>query len=68
MANLVEAMQARCNELRETHIPAYEEIGPAGAFGLLMMKDAIRRAEAAIASGDVVACVSTYKELQEFEL
>ena len=66
--NLIEAIQSKCNELREINIPAYQEIGPAGAFGVIMMKTAIAKAEKSIALGDTVGMVSSLQELREFKL
>jgi hypothetical protein len=68
MPNLIEAIQERCNELREEYIPAYESIGPAGMFGVAMMKMGISRAEEAIATGDTVGMVAALQELREFKL
>lgn len=67
MANLIEGIQKECNRLRDTVLPEYDKI-PEGIFAATIMRDAITRAEAAIASGDVVACVESYKELQGFNL
>jgi len=55
--------QARVREL----MTAYRDIGPAGAFGLLMLEQTLRRADAAMASGDVVAILRAYQELKECE-
>lgn len=38
-----------------------------GFFGVAVLKDLIKRAEAAQASGDVVAMVRTYAEMKEAE-
>lgn len=43
------------------------EIGPPGAFLVLMCEQALQRAEQAAISGDPVAIVASYKELSEFE-
>ena len=63
MANLVEGIQQECNRVREI-IPLYESIGPAGAFGAAMLKQAIREGEAAIASGDALRCLAAYESLK----
>jgi hypothetical protein len=67
-AGLISAIQERCNELRDVYIPAYEEIGPAGNFGLIVIKAGIRAAEDAVASGDVVEMVRMLQELREIKL
>lgn len=67
MANLVEAIQKRCNELRDNYLPEYDKI-PTGVFAATMIRASIREAEKAIASGDVVACVTALKDLQSYSL
>lgn len=51
--------------VRDELIPAYESIGPAGAFGLAMLRGALDRAAKAMAEGDIVQMVRSCKELQE---
>lgn len=53
--------QARVREI----LGQYEEIGPAGAFGVAMIEDTLRRADAAVASGDVVAMLCLFQEMRE---
>jgi hypothetical protein len=65
MPNLIEAIQERCNYIRETIIPAYDEIGPSGAFGKMMLRADIKDAESAIAGGDPIAMIATLKTLRE---
>lgn len=55
--------QARAREL----LRQYRDIGPAGTFGALMIEQALRRADAAAMSGDVVAIVRSYEELRDLE-
>ncbi len=43
----------------------YREIGPAGAFGAAMIEQTLRRAEEAMASGDVVKILAAYQEMKE---
>ena len=62
MPNLIEGLQEELTRNREV-LTEYEAI-PTGAFGALMIRQAITAAEAAIASGDVVAMLRCYKELQ----
>ena len=52
----------RCKELAQ----AYRDIGSAGRFGLALIEDAIRRAEA-VASDDIVAMVRLYAEMRGFK-
>jgi len=61
--NLLEALQ---NELRRNRelLEQYQKIGRAGMFGELVIREKIKQAEAAIASGDIVAMTRCYQELQ----
>lgn len=65
--NMIEAIQAECNRLREKVIPEYDKI-PEGIFAATMMRHSIKLAEAAIASGDVVECVAALQDLRGYEL
>ena len=60
-----EAIHHEIARVRHELIPAYEAIGPAGIFGVLMLNQVLERAEKALASGDVVAVLRSFKELQE---
>lgn len=53
--------QARVREL----LTVYKKIGPAGAFGALMLEQALQRADQAAISGDVVAVLRSFQELKE---
>lgn len=53
--------QARLRRL----IEAYRKIGPAGTFGRMMIEDTLRRADEAAISGDLVAMIRLYKEMQD---
>lgn len=56
--------QARVREL----IGFYRELpNNTGAFGIMMMEDTLRRADEALASGDVVAILRSYQEMAECE-
>jgi hypothetical protein len=68
VANLIEAIQERCSELRTEYIPTYESIGPAGSVGVFLMKESIRKAEQAIAEGDTIAMVGCLQDLRDFKL
>lgn len=67
MANLVEAIQEQCNRLRESVLPEYDKI-PTGVFAATLMRESIKRAEKAIASGDAVECIAALKELRGWKL
>lgn len=64
MSNLIEGIQKECNRLREC-VKMYEEIGPAGTIGAMLIKLDIAKGEAAIAGGDIVEMVTVCKYLQE---
>ncbi|WP_323017755.1 hypothetical protein [Castellaniella sp.] len=53
--------------VREDVLPEYDAI-PTGAFAARLMRQSIRAAEAAIASGDVVAMVSAYGDLEGYQV
>ncbi len=55
--------QARVRRL----ILLYRDIGPAGAFAIHFMEDALRRADKAVIEGDVVAMLQVYQELKDFK-
>ncbi len=53
--------QARLREL----LVQYKEIGIPGQFGARMIEQALRQADAAMASGDVVAVLRAYRAMKE---
>lgn len=53
--------QARVREI----LGHYKEIGPAGMFGAAMIEATLQRADQAATSGDVVAMIRAFKEMQE---
>ncbi len=55
--------QARLREL----LGQYRAIGPAGAFGAAVIEQALKRADEAAMSGDVVEMVRAYAAMQECE-
>lgn len=54
--------------IRDEVIPAYEEAGPAGGFALAMIRAQLRKADEAVASGDVVAMAAAYQDLKEIKI
>jgi len=62
------ALPAKMKSIREVYIPAYQSIGPSGAFAIAMMNRALTKAEKAMAEGDAVAMIDAYRELCEFKL
>lgn len=63
LADVFPQEQARLREL----IDAYRDIGPAGSFGLAMIRQTLARADAAMASGDVAAMLRAYEEMKGCE-
>lgn len=63
LAEMLPIEQARVREL----LVAYKQIGPAGAFGALMLEQSLQRADKAVMSGDVVAMLRAYEDLRECE-
>lgn len=55
--------QQRCREL----LRQYQALGPAGAFGMAAIEDALRAADHAVMSGDVVAMLRAFGRLKECE-
>lgn len=55
--------QARCREV----LVEYRKIGPAGSFGAAMIELALRRADQATISGDIVGMLQAYEELKGIE-
>lgn len=64
--NLIEGIQRQCTRLREDVLPHYDAI-PTGVFAASMMRASIKMAEAAIASGDVIAMLKAYNDLEGYE-
>jgi hypothetical protein len=54
--------------VRDTVIPIYQKVGPAGSFALMMIRKDLDFAAKAMAEGDVVAMIAAYKSLKDIEL
>lgn len=68
MANLIEGIQEQINRVRDI-VKEYDSLpNNAGAFASAMMKLSIKNAEKTIVTGDTVAMLSAYKDLQEYEM
>jgi hypothetical protein len=69
MANLIEVIQPECNRLREQVLPEYEKLpNGVGMVAATFMKNSIRKAEASIASGEVVEMVTALNDLKGYSL
>lgn len=62
--NLGEELPKEQARVREV-LSHYKEIGPPGMFGATMIEQSLQKADQAIMSGDVVAMMMAYKELQQ---
>ena len=66
METLADALPKEQERVREL-IPIYESTGSAGAFALAMIKNSLREAEIAAASGDVVAMMRAFEDLRSYD-
>lgn len=62
--SLIAGIQEEMNRNREL-LQQHQQIGQSGLFASTMLKDKIKEAEEAIASGDVVRMLTAYKTLQD---
>jgi len=56
--------QARCRKALEI----YKSLGPAGAFGAMCIEQTLAQAERAAISGDIVAQLAAFSEMQSIKL
>jgi hypothetical protein len=61
------ALPKEMARVRDEVMPNYLAIGPAGTFGVLMMRHTLDRATKALAEGDLVAMIRAYEDLKEIE-
>ena len=64
--NLAEALPVQQKRVREL-IEIYQEIGPGCAFAIAIMQRSLSNADYAAASGDVVAMLRAFQDLQGFK-
>lgn len=64
---LGDALPKEMARVRDDLIPQYQSIGPAGGFAISLMRTELDRATKALAEGDVIAMLRSYKTLQEFK-
>lgn len=65
--NIVEAILAECNRIRERVLPEYEKAAT-GKIAAALMRRSIQLAEQAIASNDAVECIRALKDLRGWQL
>ena len=64
--SLGEALPKEQARVREV-LGYYREVGPAGAFGALMIEASLAKADQAVMSGDVVAMLRAYEDLKSIQ-
>ena len=52
--------------VRDSVIPAYQEIGITGQFAIMMMRQSLDRASKAMISSDIVEMIAVYEELKGY--
>lgn len=60
------ALPREMARVRDEVMPAYQAIGSAGTFALLMMRHDLDRAAKAMAEGDTVAMMRAYEALKGY--
>ena len=68
METLGEALPREMTRVRDEVMPAYQEIGLAGAPALILMRHDLDLAAKAMAEGDVAAMLRAYKALKGYTL
>lgn len=63
MSSLAEEFPREQARVRQV-LQQYRDIGPAGTFGAAMIEQALRSADQAASSGDVIAMLRSYEELK----
>jgi hypothetical protein len=66
--SLGEALPKEMARVRDVVMPAYIEIGPAGAIALAFMRADLDKAATAMAEGDLPAMIAIYQVLKEYKL
>lgn len=61
--NLIEGLQEEMNRCRDL-LKEYEAIGFPGTFAASMIKQAIKKAENRVATGDTIGMMKSFKELE----
>lgn len=64
---LADALPREMARVRDVVMPAYQEIGPVGAFGLAMMRHSLDNAARAMAAGDLVAMIRALEDLRGYK-
>jgi hypothetical protein len=62
---LADALPLEMARVRDELLPEYRKLGPAGAFGQVMLCASLDEAAKALVSGDVVRMLRAYQVLKE---
>lgn len=63
--NLMEGLLEEINRVKEI-LPYYEEI-PQGIFGATVIKDSIKKGEAALVSGNIIDMMCAFDDLKDIQ-
>lgn len=66
--SLGEALPAEMARIRDVVMPAYQEIGPAGAIAMALMRNDLDMAAKAMIEGDLPSMIQAYKALKDYKL
>jgi hypothetical protein len=64
MASLGEELPELMKEIRDDVLPVYQQLGPAGAIAVTMMKSDLDAAVVALAEPNVIDCIRLYECLK----
>jgi hypothetical protein len=67
MSSVGEDLPKQMARVRDRVLPYYDEIGPAGMFGAIMIRKDLDDAARALASGDLVEIIRCYAALKEIK-
>jgi hypothetical protein len=68
MKTLGDELPKEIARVRDKVLPAYLEIGPAGAIGAAMIRADLDAASRAMIEGDLLAMIRAYESLKGYEL
>ena len=65
--NLIQGLTEQIERMESEVIPAYREMGHAGAYVMLWLPKAVESAKQHLANLDAAAMIKSYKQLMEVE-
>ena len=66
MSSVGEELPKEMTRVRDVVLPAYLEIGTAGMFGVIMIRQSLDKAQKAMVEGDVVEMIRSLEDLREW--